>query len=108
MKESFLELYEEFKQLISLNKETLSHAPLTSIPFTAFLFSDCIKQDIDTVLSLKESNNTPTRYSEGIIRNICEQVIEFIYLHRNPSLLPEYYGTNRTEDELNQIVSAPN
>ena len=107
MKESFLELYNNFKQLLTLHNPTLSHAPLTSISFTAFLFSDCIKQDVETILTLKENNNTPTRYSEGIIRNICEQVIEFIYLHRNPSLLPDYYGTNeQIEPNSITVISA--
>ena len=89
---SFLKLFEKFKQLIRANNPTLSHAPLTSIPFTAYLFSDCIQKDIETILTLKEAENTPTRYTKGIIRNICEQTIEFIYLCKNPSLLGEYYG----------------
>lgn len=105
-RETFIELYKNFKELIETHDETFDHASLNSIPFTAFLFSNCIKQDIDMVLSLTKEN-APIRYAEGIIRNICEQTIEFLYLYHNPSLLPEYYGTNRTEDELNAITQGP-
>ena len=105
---SFLKLFEKFKQLINMHNPALSHAPLTSIPFTAYLFSDCIKKDIETILTLKEAENTPNRYAEGIIRNICEQTIEFLYLCKNPSLLGEYYGMQITEEELTILKSNSN
>lgn len=107
MREAFINLYESFKSITETHYNSLSKSPLCSMPLTALIFADCIKTDIQAVLDLKEQN-VPDRYVEGIIRGICEQVIEFIYLYNNQTLLPEYYGTNRTEAELADLENEPN
>ena len=107
MKDSFKELYDSFIEETNNNEKLLINYTgehITSLGATAFLFSTCIIDDLDMVEQMKKQD-VDHRYSDAIIRGICDQVIEFIYLYKNPSLLSEYYGTDRTEEELEQIVN---
>ncbi len=46
------------------------------------------------MLTLLELLPFPHRYSHQIIRNMCEQVIEYRYIMKNPNLISLYFGSN--------------
>lgn len=50
-------------------------------------------EDVDTILQLK-SDGLSNRYTDAIIRNMCEQVIEFLYIMQHQELIPIYFGKN--------------
>ena len=56
-------------------------------------------EDVETIYELK-SKKFSDRYTDFIIRNMCEQVIEYIYIMKHPELIPEYFG-NEINDEWN-------
>lgn len=107
LKMVFQDLYKAIKEDVSCNGKILisyAGANLTSIEATALLFSNCILEDIEMVEQMKRQG-VDHRYSDGIIRGMCEQVIEFIYLFHHPDLLPEYYGTNKSDREVDDIAN---
>ncbi len=110
MYQDFLKQYDSFVTILKKDMGNLMKVAgkdIVSIEATALLFSDCIVKDIATIEKLK-ANNYEHRYTDGIIRGICEQVIEFKYLYKNQSLLSEYYGINKTEAELNDLSNESN
>lgn len=83
-----------------IGKETFSFA---SKEVLASLVSQFIIEDIKLLLHLKRKG-FPQRHSDGIIRNICEQVIEFIYvIKKGQDLINEYFGDNLNESEINSV-----
>lgn len=104
LKELFKKIYDEFKQQVNDNGKVLipfvgEH--LISLEALSLAFSNCIIEDIDMIMELKEQNINH-RYADGIIRNICEQVIEFIYIYKNPDKLSEYFG-DKTDEEYKKL-----
>lgn len=57
------------------------------------LISECIIEDIDVMMELKDKNYN-NRYVDALIRNMCEQVIEYIYLMKHSELIEVYFGKN--------------
>lgn len=58
--------------------------------------SNCLIEDIDTIHRLKDSGFR-NRYIDAIIRNMCEQVIEYLYIMKHQELIPIYFGENLKE-----------
>lgn len=107
LKTEFKDLYNVFCATVESDMSILSMyvvKDMFSIEATTLLFAECIIEDIDTIEKLK-LQKFAHRYTDGIIRGICEQVIEFIYLNKNRNLLTQYYGINKTESELNDIAN---
>lgn len=66
--------------------------------------SESLFEDIDTIQHLKE-NGFSNRYTDAIIRNMCEQVIEYLYIMKHQELIPIYFGKNIKEkyDERGEL-----
>ena len=103
MKEEFIELYKEFTEIIEEKNGGListiqeSDFKFASKEMLSLLVSECLKEDIDTILSFKSANYS-NRYVDAIIRNVCEQVIEYIYTIKNQELIEIYFGSNMEEN----------
>ena len=59
--------------------------------------SECLIEDIGTIQHLKD-NSFSNRYVDAIIRNMCEQVIEYLYIMKHQELIPIFFGRNLKED----------
>lgn len=101
--ESFYELYKDFKKSANIkNKEILKKYKESQIGWfskeiMSFVVSDCLIEDIETIYALRNEGFSD-RYTDFIIRNMCEQVIEYIYIMKHPELIPEYFGESLKED----------
>ena len=105
MQEIFYELYNEFvKRAEEKNKGIRikfmhSQIGFSSKEMISFVVSECLMEDVETIYKLK-TQGFSDRYTDFVIRNMCEQVIEYIYIMRHPELIPEYFGEN-IKDEWN-------
>lgn len=105
MQESFYELYNDFaKRAEEKNKGIRvrfmdSQVGFFSKEMMSFVVSECLMEDVETIYTLKNQGFSD-RYADFVIRNMCEQVIEYIYIMRHPELIPEYFGEN-IKDEWN-------
>lgn len=103
VKKEFLKLYQYFKEDVKdKNNITLADLKMKKIEFVSkemlfLLISECIVEDIDTFLFLKE-NNFCQRYTDAILRNMSEQVIEYLYIMEHKELIPVYLGVNLNEE----------
>lgn len=99
MKEDFYELYNSFeKEAKEKNKKIVSSFNNSNIEFASreimsLIVSECLMEDVATIGMLKE-NSCSDRYVDYIIRNMCEQVIEYMYIIKHPKLIKEYFGMN--------------
>lgn len=102
MKEYFLELYRNFADNAEeKNVKILLDFKNTGKEFAtqemlSLWVSNCLIEDIDTILCLKDSGFS-NRYIDAIIRNMCEQVIEYLYIMKHQELIPIYFGENLKE-----------
>ncbi|MBQ9610601.1 MAG: hypothetical protein IJV15_14305 [Lachnospiraceae bacterium] len=101
MKKEFLELYKEEKNKIEADNKALlekikENPVLDRVECLSVHFSCCMCEDIDFVLELMEKNSKD-RYIYSVIRNICEQAIEYKYLCKHNEYIKEYYGGNILE-----------
>lgn len=102
MKESFLELYRNFvDNAKEKNVKILLDFKNTGKEFAtqemlSLWVSNCLIEDIDTIHRLKDSGFS-NRYIDAIIRNMCEQVIEYLYIMKHQELIPIYFGENLKE-----------
>ena len=105
MQESFYESYNDFvKRAEEKNKEIRVRVMESEVEFSSkemisFVVSECLMEDVEAIYKLK-SERFSNRYTDFIIRNMCEQVIEYIYIMKHPELIPEYFGEN-IKDEWN-------
>lgn len=105
MRESFYELYNDFaKRAEEKNREIRirfmdSQVRFFSKEMISFVVSECLMEDVETIFKLKNEGFSD-RYTDCIIRNMCEQVIEYIYIMNHSELIPEYFGEN-IKDEWN-------
>lgn len=102
MTSDFIELYNLFSKLITesnsiLVKKANTSSFLCSIEHAAIHFSKCILEDLGMIRLLSKYNH---RYADGIIRSICEQVIEFVYIYKNPNMLPFYFGVGNNNSTV--------
>lgn len=99
MKESFLDLYRKFNDdAKEINDKILLDFKNTGKEFAtqevlSLWVSECLIEDIDTIQHLKE-NGFSNRYTDAIIRNMCEQVIEYLYIMKHQELIQIYFGKN--------------
>ncbi|MEK3965475.1 hypothetical protein [Paenibacillus sp. FSL H7-0323] len=93
------ELYEIFAENIRTSNVMFnaSNPVMVSIETLSILVSECLVEDIKYVIKFKKLDY-PKRYVDALIRNMCEQTIEYIYVMRNQHLLDEYFGKNLPED----------
>lgn len=84
--EKFLLEYEKDSQMSMASKEGLS-----------LLVSECLLEDAEAVQKFK-THKYKNRYTDAIIRNMCEQVIEYLFILKNPNRIPEYFGENLKEE----------
>lgn len=103
MKESFLELYLDFvDKAKEINDKILLDLKNTGKEFAtqetlSLWVSECLIEDINTIQHLKDSGFS-NRYIDAIIRNMCEQVIEYLYIMKHQELTPLYFGKNLKEE----------
>lgn len=110
MKKTFLDLYRKFiDDAKEINGKILLDIKNTGKEFAtqevlSFWVSECLIEDIDTIQHLKE-NGFSNRYTDAIIRNMCEQVIEYLYIMKHQKLIPIYFGKNIKEkhDEQGEL-----
>ena len=65
-------------------------------------------EDVFFLNDYSEDNSFSRRYGNLIIRDMLEQLIEFLYLLKNPHLSEEYLGLAIKFDELNRKTSLVN
>jgi len=106
---NFIKEINEFENKIKIKKETLLNKlnPKQSIivtkEFLSISTSECLLEDVEMSLNLFSELRTP-KYSQNarfinlIIRNMCEQAIEYIYIMKNPQLIKEYFNFNIPDD----------
>ena len=103
MKEEFLELYHNFvDDAKEKNGKILLDFKNTGKEFASkeilsLWVSECLIEDIGTIQHLKD-NSFSNRYVDAIIRNMCEQVIEYLYIMKHQELIPIFFGRNLKED----------
>ena len=102
MREEFQNFYNEIKEsVICRNKELKKiiekSENLASKEMLSLVVSKNIIEDVEMVLKLKKIRML-SRYSNMIIRNMCEQVIEYVYFMKNEELIKQYFGLNIKED----------
>ena len=113
MKESFLDLYRKFiDNAKEINNKILLDYENTGKEFAtqemlSLWVSESLIEDIDTIQHLKE-NGFSNRYIDAIIRNMCEQVIEYRYIMKHQKLIPIYFGNNikAKYDEQGELFKA--
>lgn len=111
MKKSFLDLYCKFvDDAKEINDKVLLDFKNTGKEFAtqeilSLWVSECLIEDIGTIQLLKE-NGFSNRYTDAIIRNMCEQVIEYLYIMKHQELIPIYFGKNIKQkyDEQGELL----
>lgn len=113
VKKEFLQTYQSFveatnnKNYITLENLKNEKINFVSKDMFSLFISTCLIEDIDTFLFLKD-NNFSGRYTDAILRNVCEQVIEYLYILKHEELIPVYLGSNLSEevDESEDLFTA--
>lgn len=60
--------------------------------FLSYVIMKGVAEDLEEFLELLSANRRP-RYLHFIIRNVTEQVIEYMYVMNNKELIAEYFGS---------------
>lgn len=103
MKKDFYELYNNFVKRAGEKNERFremlvnSQLSFDSKEMLSFVVSECLMEDIETIYKL-ENNGFSNRYIDFTIRNMSEQVIEYLYIMKNPRLIKEYFGERLNDD----------
>ena len=103
MKKIFYELYNDFvKRAEEKNRKYRQMLvklilPLDSKEMLSFIVSECLMEDVETIYKL-ERDGASRRYIDFIIRNMTEQVIEYLYIMKYPQMIGEYFGNNLSDD----------
>lgn len=103
IRDSFIEFFNNFvKYAKVLNELTLKRFEHKEISFASkemlsFIVCECLIEDMTIIDELKENGHS-RRYVDSIIRNMCEQVIEYKYIMKYQDLLKEYFGQNLSEN----------
>lgn len=75
---------------------------LNSVEFIKISFSESILEDIVFLNGLSGNKSFRIRHANIIIRDMLEQVIEFIYLMKHEEKIYEYLGLNIDETSLSE------
>lgn len=113
MKEEFLELYQNFVDNAKEKNDKIildfknTGKEFASKEILSLLISECLIEDIGTIQHLKD-NSFSNRYVDAIIRNMCEQVIEYRYIMNHQELIHIYFGKDLKEefDEQKDLFAA--
>lgn len=99
---NLIELFENFSDKIFATIEEMKTKEFgfASKEMLSILVSTCLIEDISNVIKFKELGY-PSRYTDAMIRNMCEQIIEYIYIMKNQDLIDQYFGEN-LEEELHE------
>lgn len=95
------------KEIGDINKtlfDKLQNSP-NYLYSTEFLKISCSENFLDDIEFLNEMSGTPNfkvRYANMIIRDVLEQVIEFIYLLKYPELIEQFMGGNIETDDFDK------
>ena len=95
------------KEIGDINKtlfDKLQNSP-NYLYSTEFLKISCSENFLDDIEFLNEMSGTPNfkvRYANMIIRDVLEQVIEFIYLLKYPELIEQFMGGNIETDDFDE------
>ncbi len=73
---------------------------LGTIEFIKIAFSENLLDDIKFLNELSGKDIFKIRHASIIIRDLLEQVIEFIFLMKNPEVIDDYIGSNINIDEI--------
>ncbi|MTI86127.1 MAG: hypothetical protein FH756_20095 [Firmicutes bacterium] len=85
---------------ILLQKLKKEKSILNTFEFIKISFSTNLLEDINFLNMLSGKDIFKIRHANIIIRDLLEQVIEFIYIAKNPETINDYMGTNINIDEL--------
>ena len=102
------DVLENLKQEISnMNKTLLSKIKkqkdfLYSTEFIKITYSENLIEDIDFLNEMSGNSNFKVRYANMIIRDVLEQVIEFIYLLKHTDLIEQFFGANINTGDLDE------
>lgn len=67
---------------------------LNTVEFIKILYSDNLLEDIELINKMSGNELFKLRHANIIMRDMLEQVIEFIYLMKHPEIISEYFGAN--------------
>ena len=73
-------------------------ANLESVEFLKIVHSGILLEDLKFLCKHSGEQDFECRYADAILRNMVDQVIEFIYLVQNPTLIPNYMSKNYAEN----------
>lgn len=95
------------KEISDINKilfDKLQNSPnfLYSTEFLKISFSENFLNDIEFLNEMSGTPNFKVRYANMIIRDVLEQVIEFIYLLEYPELIEQFMGGNIETDDFDE------
>ena len=91
--ESITEKNEQILQEYKEEKFTLN-----SIEMLSFLYSSNLQRDLEVMKDFLEANYE-TRYSLMLLRNMCEQVIEYLYLCNDERRIDYYMSPMKIDDD---------
>ncbi len=103
-----LKIINDFKKIVHTNNEIMCNK-LKKVEQSIFLTkeffsintSERFLQDVNMSKKLifnLSNYSQNVRYIDMLIRNMCEQVIEYIYIMRNPQLIEEYFNFDFSEN----------
>ena len=85
-------------EIVTINKELIDRVIksgdniLFSSEYIKFSFSKHLLEDINFLTTLSGEEIFKPRYAYMVLRDMVEQVIEFIYLMKHPDLIAEFMG----------------
>ena len=85
-------------EIVTINKELIDRVIksgdniLFSSEYIKFSFSNHLLEDINFLTTLSGEEIFKPRYAYMVLRDMVEQVIEFIYLMKHPDLIAEFMG----------------
>lgn len=98
-------LYDEinainFEILNLLNAKEENEEFICTEEFVKYHFSKNIIEDTEFLNTLSGNPLFKVRHANMIIRDMIEQVIEFIYVMKNKAMIPDYLGINAPSNKL--------
>lgn len=73
---------------------------INSVEFVKISLSENLLEDVEFLNTLSGNSLFKIRHANIIMRDMLEQVIEFIYLIKHPEIISEYFGSNIDTDKL--------
>lgn len=101
-------IFETLAQAMASSVQELDASAGTETEHICWVKTNFIKHftaDMFFLNDHSEDENFPRRYGNLIIRNMLEQLIEFLYILKNPQLAEDYLGLTINLEELNRKQS---